>query len=196
MTPAPHRFVFVTGNEHKLTEARQILGLDLDRVDLDLDEPQGLDVLAVARVKARLAAAALGRPVLVEDTSLELAALGGFPGPLVRWLLQSAGAASIPRLLAGFDDHRAVAHCVAVARDGASEWIGDGRVPGIIVAAPRGTTGFGWDVVFAPDWGGGRTYAEMTPGEKNSRSHRRLAFEALRTRLVEETPGKAAGTSA
>lgn len=196
MKHLPHRFVFVTGNEHKLIEARQILGLDLERVDLELDEPQGLDVLAVARVKARLAAAALNRPVLVEDTSLELVALGGFPGPLVRWLLLAAGAASIPRLLAGFEDHRAVAHCVAVARDGAREWVGDGKVHGAIVTAPRPTTGFGWDVVFAPDWGGGRTYAEMTPGEKNSRSHRRLALDVLRTRLLEDAPDQTSGTSA
>ena len=48
----------------------------------------------------------------------------------------------------------------------------------------RGASGFGWDVVFIPEWGGGRTYAEMPPGEKNARSHRALAFQELAHRLA------------
>ena len=126
--------------------------------------------------QGRQAAERLGRAVLVEDTSLELAALGGFPGPLIRWLLEAAGPAVLPRLLADFPDKRAVARCVAVARDGEREWVGVGAVSGVIVAEPRGESGFGWDVVFAPEWGGGRTYAEMPADEKNARSHRALAF--------------------
>jgi XTP/dITP diphosphohydrolase len=174
---------FVTSSEHKHREAQAILGIALERVDLDLTEPQGLDVVAVARTKARLAFEALGRPVLVEDTSLELAALGGFPGPLIRWLLESAGVAAIPRMLDGFPTRAARARCVALAFDGGREHLGVGAVDGEIAAAPRGSTGFGWDVVFIPDWGGGRVYAEMPPGEKNSRSHRALAFRALAERI-------------
>ena len=117
--------------------------------------------------------------MLVEDTGLELAALGGFPGPLVRWLLQAAGAAALPRLLVGFDDVTATARCAAVVCDGVCEWVGVGAVPGRILPTPRGQSGFGWDVVFAPDWGGGRSYAEMTLEEKNTRSHRALALTDL-----------------
>ena len=175
--------VFVTSSDDKHREAEAILGLPLRRAKLDLDEPQSLDVTAVARAKAETAAARLGCPVLVEDTALELAALGGFPGPFIRWLLASAGAAAIPRLLDGFSDRRATARCVALARDGEREWTGVGVVDGTIVAEPRGANGFGWDVVFAPDWGGGRTFAEMTAAEKNARSHRSLAFSALRREL-------------
>lgn len=177
------RLVFVTSSEAKHREAQEILGRPIDRVTLDLVEPQGLDVLAVAREKARLAAILLGRPVLVEDTSLELVALGGFPGPLVRWLLAAAGPAVIARMLDPFPVRDAVARCAAVIRDGEREWVGVGEVLGEIVTDPRGAGGFGWDIVFAPEWGGGLTYAEMPPAEKNSRSHRRLAFEALRERL-------------
>jgi non-canonical purine NTP pyrophosphatase (RdgB/HAM1 family) len=176
---------FVTSSEHKHREAQAILGIALERVGLDLPEPQGLDVVAVARTKARLAFQALRRPVLVEDTSLELAALGGFPGPLIRWLLEAAGVAAIPRLLDGFPSRAARARCVALAYDGERELLGVGVVDGEIAAAPRGGSGFGWDVVFAPDWGGGRVYAEMTPEEKNSRSHRALAFRSLAEQLEE-----------
>jgi non-canonical purine NTP pyrophosphatase (RdgB/HAM1 family) len=177
------RIAFVTSSEHKHREAEAILGIPIERVAIDLVEPQGLDVVEVARVKAGLAWEALGRPVMVEDTSLELDALGGFPGPLVRWLLEAAGPAAIARLLDGFANRGARARCAAVVRDGAREWLGVGEVLGEIAPLPRGETGFGWDVVFQPFWGGGRTYAEMTPEEKNARSHRTLALTALHREL-------------
>jgi non-canonical purine NTP pyrophosphatase (RdgB/HAM1 family) len=178
---------FVTSSPHKHREAEAILGVRMRRVALDLPEPQGLDVVAVARDKARAAYGLLGRPVVVEDTSLELAALGGFPGPLVRWLLESAGPAALSRMLDGFDDRSARARCAAVVLDGAREWLGVGEVTGTIAAEPRGQGGFGWDVVFAPEWAGGRTYAELPAEEKNARSHRRLALEALKRQLAVES---------
>ncbi len=176
--------VFVTSSVHKHQEAEAILRFPLTRTSLDLREPQTLDVFEVARQKSHLAHALLHQPVLVEDTSLELVALGGFPGPLVRWLLEAAGPAALARILDGFDDRRAIARCVALIFDGKQEWIGQGTVAGEIATEPRGASGFGWDVVFAPEWGGGRTYAEMTADEKNARSHRGLAFRDLRRRLV------------
>ncbi len=179
--------VFVTGSDDKHREAQEILGFALERVRLDLAEPQGLDVVAVAREKARAAHARLGRPVLVEDTALELAALGGFPGPLVRWLLEAAGAEAIARILDPFADRGARARCAALVWDGTRERLGVGEVRGAIVRAPRGGAGFGWDVVFAPEWGGGRTYAELTAVEKNERSHRALALAALRRELSDPT---------
>lgn len=184
----PTELVFVSSSPHKHRELEGILGRSVRRQALDLTEPQGLDVVAVALAKARAAQSRLGGCVLVEDTSLELAALGGFPGPLIRWLLQAAGAAALPRLLAGFDDRTARARCATVACDGSQEWIGVGAVDGHIVEEPRGHEGFGWDVVFAPDWGGGRTYAEMTAAEKNTRSHRALAFAELRRVLPSAGP--------
>ncbi len=179
------KIAFVTSSEHKHREAQAILGVTLERVALGLPEPQGLDVEAVARAKARLAFAELGRPVLVEDTALELAALGGFPGPLIRWLLESAGVEAIPRLLDSFPNRAARARCVALVFDGEREHLGSGCVEGEIAACARGASGFGWDVVFMPAWGGGRTYAEMPPEEKNARSHRALAFRNLARRLAE-----------
>ena len=175
--------VFVTSSAGKHREAQQILGLPLQREDLDLPEPQGLDVVAVAREKSRAAQRLLGRPVLVEDTSLELAALGGFPGPLVRWLLQAAGPEAIARILDPFPDRAARACCAALVWDGQREWLGLGEVRGTIATEARGSGGFGWDVVFAPEWGGGRTYAELSPEEKNVRSHRALALAALKRSL-------------
>lgn len=175
--------VFVTSSDDKYREAQAILGLPLERVAVDLPEWQGLDVAVLAEAKAREAYRRLLRPVLVEDTALELAALGGFPGPLVKWLLAAAGAAAIPKMLAGFADKTAVAKTAAVVFDGETLLSALGVVPGRIVPEPRGNFGFGWDVVFAPEGGEGRTYAELTPGEKNFLSHRAKALLALREKL-------------
>jgi len=176
---------FVTSNPGKLRETEAVLGLTLKQEDLELPEMQSLDVLAVARDKSRRAYLALGVPVLVEDTSLGLMGLGGFPGPLVKWLLQAAGVAGLCRLAAAAGDELAVARCAAVIWDGTTEVVGEGSAQGRILTSPRGSMGFGWDSLFAPEWGQGRTYAEMSIEEKTSRSHRTLALLDLKRRLSE-----------
>lgn len=179
----PDDLVFVTSSEGKRREAEAILGVTLAHRGLDLVEPQSLDVEEVVRFKARSALAAIGAPVLVEDTGLELVGLGGFPGPLIRWLLASVGPAGVATMAQAFGDPRAVARCVVCAHDGARTVVGRGVVAGAISPTPRGAGGFGWDSVFIPEDGGGRTYAEMDQDEKNAISHRRKAFIALREAL-------------
>lgn len=175
--------VFVTSNLGKLREAESVLGVKLDHQALDLVEVQSLDLTEVVRDKARTAFARILRPVLVEDTALELAGLGGFPGPLVRWLLVTVGPAGISRIAHAFGDPRVVARCMACACDGNDEVVGTGVVRGLIAEHPRGRKGFGWDSVFIPEDGGGRTYGEMTVAEKNLISHRRKALESLKQAL-------------
>lgn len=177
---------FVTSSADKHREAEAILAVPLERIALDLDEIQGLDVLTVIRAKARAAYTAVGRPVLVEDTSLELDALGGFPGPLVRWVERAAGVVALARMIDSYPSRAAVARCAALAFDGEREWLGVGTVRGAIAEQPRGGNGFGWDVVFMPEWGRGRTYAEMSAAEKNARSHRSQALRALAQSLAAE----------
>lgn len=125
----------------------------------------------------------LGRPVLVEDTALELVGLGGFPGPLIRWLLASVGPEGICRIASCFGDSGATARCLVCATDGAEEVLGEGVVAGMISPEPRGGGGFGWDSAFVPVDGGDLTYGEMSEEEKNLISHRRKAFIALREAL-------------
>ncbi len=175
--------VFVTSNLGKLREAEAVLGHTLDHRGLDLPELQSLDLEEVVRSKAQMAWQSLERPVLVEDTGLELAGLGGFPGPLVRWLLVSVGAAGICRIAHCFGDAGATARCLVCATDGSVEIVGEGVVKGSIAAEPTGRGGFGWDSAFIPNDGDGRTYGEMTEEEKNLISHRRMAFVALRDAL-------------
>lgn len=176
--------VFVTSNEGKLREAEAVLGKSLVHRALDLPEIQSLDLREVVAAKLRSARQVLGRPVMVEDTGLELAALGGFPGPLIRWLLAGVGAAGVSRITSCFGDPRATARCLVGVADGDSEVFGEGVLAGTIADAPRGESGFGWDPIFVPD-GSERSFGEMTADEKNRISHRRLAFESLRAALRE-----------
>jgi len=137
--------VFVTSNLDKLSEAEAVLRHKLDHQALDLPEIQSLDLEQVVRAKAAAAWERLRRPVLVEDTGLELVGLGGFPGPLIRWMLASVGPAGICVIAHAFEDPRAIARCLACATDGGSEVFGEGSVRGVIATSPRGRRGFGWD---------------------------------------------------
>jgi non-canonical purine NTP pyrophosphatase (RdgB/HAM1 family) len=175
-------FVFVTGNAHKAAEARRIVSPALEVAAIELPEIQSLDGREVLRAKAQEAWRRLGRPLAVEETSLELPALGGFPGPLVKWMLESAGADGTARCAAGLGDDRAVARCLVLHFDGSREVVGEGVEHGRLVLPPRGSSGFGWDVVFSPD-GERRTYAELGPAEKDARGHRGRAWRDLLARL-------------
>jgi non-canonical purine NTP pyrophosphatase (RdgB/HAM1 family) len=170
----------ITGNLDKWREAQRILGRPLEHVALDLPELQFATTREVAAEKARAAYAQLHRPLIVEDAGLELAALGGFPGPFIKFWEKLGGLTSICRALDG--NRSATAVCVlGFAHEGGVEIV-EGRAPGRIAEAPRGTSGFGWDAIFIPD-GETRTFGEMTAAEKDARSHRRLAWESLAPRL-------------
>lgn len=175
-------FVLVTGNAGKIAEARRVVGRDLEAVEVDLPEIQSLDLLEVLQAKGEEAWRRLGRPLVVEEAGLELSALNGFPGPLVRWMLEAVGAAGIARVAAALGDPRAVARCALLYKDGDREVIGEGATPGKLVLPPRGTFGFGWDPIFEP-LGETRTFGQLTGTEKDAVSHRGKAWRALRENM-------------
>ncbi|HEX4952950.1 MAG TPA: non-canonical purine NTP pyrophosphatase [Thermoanaerobaculia bacterium] len=175
-------YVLVTGNAGKLEEARRILGPGLEAVNLDLPEIQSLDPGEILEAKAEQAWRRIGRPVLVEETSLELAALGGFPGPLVKWMLAAVGAAGIARTALALGDAGARARCSVLAWDGREGIAAEGVVAGRLVSPPRGEGGFGWDPIFVPE-GQELTFAELPAAVKDGLSHRGRALRALAARL-------------
>jgi non-canonical purine NTP pyrophosphatase (RdgB/HAM1 family) len=171
-------YLLVSGNSGKIAEARRIVGPALDAAEVDLPEIQSLDLTEVLRAKAWAAFEQLGRPVVVEETALELAALGGFPGPLVKWMLAAVGADGIARTALALGDARATARCALLAIDGERVLAAEGETHGTLVLPPRGEHGFGWDPVFRPD-GRARTYAELGDAEKDALGHRGRAWRAL-----------------
>lgn len=182
MPDGTRRAALVTGNPSKLAEARRLFP-DLESVPIDLPEIQSLDLREVLRHKARAAAERVDRPVIVEETGLELAALGGFPGPLVKWMLEAIGPEGIARVVSHEGDRRATARCALLYLDGDTEVIAEGQTHGELVLPARGDQGFGWDPVFRPE-GSEHTYGEMSPDEKDAISHRGRAWRAFREALA------------
>jgi non-canonical purine NTP pyrophosphatase (RdgB/HAM1 family) len=178
----PPPFVLVTGNTGKIAEARLAVGADLEAVEVDLPEIQSLDYREVLRAKADEAWRQVGRPLVVEEAGLDLVALNGFPGPLVKWMLQAVGAEGLARTAAALGDVRAAARCFLLYKDGNREVAAEGRTEGTLVLPRRGSHGFGWDPVFRPD-GSALTFAELTGAEKGAVSHRGKAWRALAERL-------------
>jgi len=188
------RFVLATANPDKAAEIAQILGdagapIELEPRPTDVPdvEETGATLEANARLKAVGLAAATGRPAIADDTGLEVDALGGAPGVYsARFAGPDATYADnctlLLRRLDGVPSERRTARFATVALahwpDG-REAAALGTVEGTIAAAARGEGGFGYDPVFVPDEGDGRTFAEMTAAEKHAISHRGRAFRTL-----------------
>lgn len=168
-------WVLVTGNENKRREAERIVGHRLETAAIDLPEVQSGDLIEVLRFKAEAAWQRLERPVVVEETGLELACMNGFPGPLVKWMLEAVGDEGIANVAIRSGDPRVVARCALMLRSGDREVIAEGATAGRLVLPPRGGGGFGWDPVFEPD-GLERTYAELGDEVKDRIGHRGRAW--------------------
>lgn len=191
----PPRLVLATANPDKAREIAEIL----DGLVRLVPRPAGLgevdetgDTLEDnARLKAVAVSAGAGAPAVADDTGLEVDALGGAPGV---WSARYAGpdatyGDNVRKLLdalEGVPPERRTARfrTVALARwpDGA-EVLGVGVVEGVITTHPRGAGGFGYDPVFSPTEGDGRTFAEMPAADKHRLSHRGRAFADLAARL-------------
>lgn len=169
---------FATGNKNKLQEVNSILGVSLEQIHIDLDEIQAIEVEDVVKKKAVEAFNQTGKSVLVEDTGLYFEALNGFPGALIKWLLDSLGNEEIINLLSAKENRKAYAKTVFGYFDGKKTHLFTGKLEGTIPTKIQGDGGFGWDPLFIPE-GHTKTLAEMTSEEKNAVSSRKIALEKL-----------------
>lgn len=195
------KIVLATKNRHKIKEyeallARHVKGIELlslDDVGITGEvEESGDTFYENAMLKARAASGA-GYISIADDSGLMVAALGGAPG--VR-SARYAGAhgddaannALLLKNLEGVADRSAEFVCAIACAipnsDGSGDFVVQGVAPGEILCEPRGEGGFGYDPLFWYD-ALGKTYAEMTPEEKNTVSHRAIAVEALAEKLNE-----------
>jgi XTP/dITP diphosphohydrolase len=197
--------VFATRNPGKLVELRQLLaavdvlgieeaaarlGREIPDVEEDADSFAGN-----ATKKAQEVSRATGFPALADDSGLEVDALGGAPGV---WSARYAGsgsgdAANNAKLLAALRDVPpalrtarfrsvlALADIDGPLRDAVVT--ADGVCEGLVLEAPRGTGGFGYDPLFlVPELG--QTFAELGIGTKGELSHRARAMQAIKPRLL------------
>lgn len=169
---------FITSNPHKAAEVEHLLGSSVRRLDIDLPEIQAATLADVALAKLQAARQHAPVPVAVEDVSLELRALGGFPGPYIKWLIASAGGPGLAAMTRGLSSRDATARCVVAVWDGAVTHFAEGSVEGQVIDEPRGSREFGWDAWFLPRESD-RTFGEMGALEKRSVSHRAIAWRRM-----------------
>jgi XTP/dITP diphosphohydrolase len=187
-------FVLATANPDKAAEIRAVLhdagaSIDLEPRHASIPEVEetGSTLEENARLKAVAVCEATGTPAIADDTGLEVDALGGAPGVhSARFAGAEASYADncallLQRLASVAPAPRTARFAtVAIARwpDG-REVAALGTVEGSIAETPRGEGGFGYDPVFVPADGDGRTFAEMSAAEKHAISHRGRALRTL-----------------
>lgn len=192
------RLVLASANRDKAAEIAAILagelgdGLELVARPEDVAEvaETGDTLEENARLKAHALLEATGIPAVADDTGLEVDALDGAPGVFSsRFAGEHATyAENVDKLLETLVEAGALEPSQRAARfrtvaiacfPGGREVVAHGVVEGTIAHLRRGEGGFGYDPVFVPGDGGGRTFAEMSPAEKHACSHRGRAFRAL-----------------
>ncbi|MGV0431399.1 RdgB/HAM1 family non-canonical purine NTP pyrophosphatase [Corynebacterium sp. 20_84] len=197
------KVLVASGNAKKLKELETVLSeLGVSGVELvslkdvpSYDEPveNGLTFAENALIKAREGAQQTGLVCVADDSGLAVDALNGMPGILsARWCgCHGDDDANNELLLAQTsdigDEHRGAAFvscCALVTPDG-EEFTAEGRWEGTLLREPRGEGGFGYDPLFAPADAPGRSAAQLTPEEKNFRSHRGKALRELAPRIAE-----------
>jgi len=196
--------VFATRNKGKLVELRELLpGLDV----LSIDEAAARAGVVIPEVvedaetfvgnaakKAREVSQITRLPALADDSGLEVDALGGAPGV---YSARYAGEphddaknnAKLLQALVGIEQRMARFRAVLALADvhgplGAEVITADGVCEGVILDAPRGTGGFGYDPLFySPELK--MTFAEAGVGSKSELSHRARAMRAIKPRLLD-----------
>jgi XTP/dITP diphosphohydrolase len=198
------KLLVATRSAHKMAEIHEILAnipalelVGLDDVELPPDPPE--DELEPhdtfegnARSKAEHYFRLAGIPTVADDSGIEVDALGGAPGVRSKRFAMERGLEGLARDLANnhylldllrdvpLEKRTCKYVCVAalVTREGECRTF-RGEAPGVVIDEPRGEGGFGYDP-HVLDRELGLTYAEMSAAQKNGRSHRGRAFEALR----------------
>lgn len=195
------KFVLASHNDHKLSEMRKILGelgvevvLESDvGLDIEVDET-GETFEENSLLKAKAVMEASGLPAIADDSGLCVDALDGAPGV---YSARYGGEG-----LSDQDRYRLVLEALKGQLSRSAKFIsvvtacfpgGDvltarGECPGTIAYAPQGDNGFGYDpVFFVPSLR--KTFAQMTPEEKNAISHRGKALEKFKVALEEYLRG-------
>jgi XTP/dITP diphosphohydrolase len=198
-------FVAATGNRHKIAEISAVMepfGIEIiskDEAGVADFEPEetGATFEENAYIKARAVLERVDKPVfavIADDSGLAVDALGGAPGVYSARFSESGNDednnAKLLKLLGSVPDGARTAKFVSVIvllyPNGASV-VARGECEGNMIREARGTNGFGYDPLFAPTdaSAAGRTFAQLSPDEKNLISHRARALAELRKKLKE-----------
>ena len=187
------RILFATGNENKIAEAREVFeplghtveGLIIDGHRPNFDEPKDLGIEAVAEAKISQALALIegselqGSAILVEDSGIFLDAFPEWPGAESSDVERDIGLEGIIQRVNQSGERGTEYRAVAILSSENQVWKSQGVCRGTISNRPLGSNGFGYDAIFIPDEGDGRTFGELSNEVKNQISHRKKVMEGL-----------------
>ena len=198
------KLLIASNNAHKVREIEEILSDYFDEMVTLREAGLVIDVVedgktfrenAVKKAMETLEKSGFDA-ALADDSGLCVDALDGAPGV---YSARYAGEGHddtanndllMERMKAVPDEKRTCrfVSCIALARKGRPVLVAEGKAEGLLLRAPAGENGFGYDpYFFYPPFG--KSFAELTAQEKNSVSHRRVALDALRKALDEEIAG-------
>ncbi len=169
-----HELFFASSNQHKFQEAEKILSnleIILKFYDTNLQEIQSDSIKEISQHKARHAFDQLKKPVIVEDDSLEIDSLDGFPGPYSSYVFKTIGNEGILKLI--HKNRKAKFHSIITFCNEDTLKSFDGIIVGSISETMKGG-GWGYDPIFVPQ-NNSQTFAELE--NKNKLSHRFIALE-------------------
>ena len=187
------RILFATSNPNKVQEAYTVLGqsghqveqLLVDGAPPDFEEPKelGLEAVAVAKIEQALGlidgTELEGSAIMVEDSGVFLDAFEDWPGAESSDVEREIGLEGILGVLADGRQRGAEYRAVAIVSDGVRTWRGTGVCRGRISETVKGNEGFGYDPIFIPDEGDGRTFGEWREGKSSEITHRARAMNRL-----------------
>jgi XTP/dITP diphosphohydrolase len=173
---------FATRNQDKFREVEFILskyGIKIRPLAVQKIEIQSDSLEAIAQFGAEDLFRRLKVPILLEDAGLFIEALRGFPGPYSSFVFRTLGIQGILKIMEGIDRREAIFRSAVAYCDGEGKaFVFLGEVKGILTREPRGRH-WGFDPIFQPLEGDGRTFAEMDMEEKCAISHRGRALRSF-----------------
>lgn len=181
------KLFFVSSNYHKFQEIQKILNefnIQISFHQAELPELQSDSLEEIALFSAKHAYSQLKQSLFVEDTGLFIHTLRGFPGPYASYIFKTIGNQGVLQLLGENSNRNAIFKTVIaliLSENESCTFIGETQ--GTIAHSETGNYGWGYDPIFIPLEGDGRTYAEMGVDKKNQISHRRRSLEKLVTYL-------------
>ena len=196
------RILFATDNHHKIEEAIEIFGdlghtverLSINGLNINFDEPKHLGIEAVAESKVDQALSLIsgteyeGCYILVEDSGVFTKFFEDWPGAFSASVLFDLGIDGFLDRMSKSPNREGEYRAVAIISNGDKKWKAVGSCKGIFSDERLGSNGFGYDPIFIPDKGDGRTFAQMESSLKSTFSHRAEALKSLS--LLINSPSK------
>mgnify|MGYP000971497209 CR=1 FL=1 len=156
------KIAFITGNPHKLEEAKSVLKnyeIVVESLQFDIEEIQHYNPLEITKAKVRAAYEKAGQSVVVNDSSWEIPALGGFPGGYMKDVVNWFTAEDFLALMKDKNDRRIILHDVVAYFDGEQLELFIYDQTGVFINEPRGK-GTSMNQVVSMENSGGLTIAE------------------------------------